>query len=140
MNTEYRFLNNNDYAADFRQKINDNFADLYKNNVPKNHESATNIYGVGSTSTFGHLKVQASNGLGVANGVISLTQATANSYGAVRLATSASSASSTDVVTSQVLRSALRDQNSAPRIYYGSSSPSSSNTPNSQDGDIYIRY
>lgn len=140
MNYNFRFLNNNDYAADFRQKINDNFAALFKNNVPTNHASQTDEYGLGTNNLYGHLKVQATNGLGVTNGAVTMAQATTGSFGTVKLASTSSSTSATDVVTSKVLNDAIRGQSNIPKIYYGMSNPSDSTAPGSKDGDIYVKY
>lgn len=140
MNSNYRILNNNDYASDFRQKINDNFADLFKNNVPTNHASQTDAYGLGTNNVYGHVKINQANGLSVASGTISMSQATTAAFGTVKLASTSSSTSATDVVTSKVLNSALRGQSTMPRIFYGTTDPSSTNPSGSQNGDIYIKY
>lgn len=141
MNANYRILNNNDYASDFRQKINDNFADLFKNNVPTNHASQTDEYGLGTNNVYGHLKVQATNGLGVQTGTITMSQATTTTFGTVKLASNSSSTSATDVVTSKVLNDAIRGQSNVPRIYYGTTNPNDAgNTAGSTDGDIYVKY
>lgn len=141
MNSSYRVLNNNDYASDFRQKINDNFADLFKNNVPTNHASQTDEYGLGTNNIYGHLKVQSTNGLGVQTGTITMSQATTNTFGTVKLASTSSSTSTTDVVTSKVLNDAMRGQTNVPRIYYGTTNPNdTTNTIGSKDGDIYVKY
>lgn len=141
MNNNYAILNNNDYASDFRQKINDNFAKLFANNVPTNHASQTDEYGLGTANTYGHVKIQEANGLSVKTGAVSLAQASTNSFGAVKLASSSASTSTTDVVTSKVLNDAMRGQSNVPRIYYGMTNPDdNNNTAGSVDGDIYVKY
>lgn len=141
MNYNYRILNNNDYASDFRQKINDNFADLFKNNVPTNHASQTDEYGLGTTNLYGHVKISQANGLNIASGVVSMSQATTASFGTVKLASTSASTSATDVVTSKVLNDAIRGQSNIPRIYYGMTDPNDANvTAGSVNGDIYVKY
>lgn len=141
MNSNYLILNNNDYASDFRQKINENFANLFKNNVPTNHASQTSDYGLATNNVYGHVKINQANGLSIATGTISMSQATTGSFGTVRLASNSSSTSTTDVVTSKVLNDAMRGQSSVPRIYYGTTNPNDAgNTAGSKDGDIYVKY
>lgn len=135
-----RILNNNDYANDFREKINENFAELFNNNVPTNHATSLDTYGLGTTQLYGHLRVQANNGLSVSNGTVSLSSATTTAYGTVRLASNSSSTSTTDVVTSKILNDAMRGQTSMPRIFYGTTDPSGTTPSGSQNGDIYIKY
>lgn len=133
-------LNNQDYANDFRNKINTNFEQLFNSHTPTSHAVNNDTYGLGTTQLYGHLRVQAANGLGVASGTITMAQANTSSFGAVKLASSAASNSATDVVTSKILNDATRGQTTLPKIYYGTTEPSASNTPNSIDGDIYIKY
>ena len=135
-----RILNNNDYANDFRTKINDNFTELFGNNVPKNHAVNADTYGLGTTSLYGHVRVQASNGLSINAGTIMLSAASTNGYGSARLASSTSSTSPTDVVTSKLLSDALRGQSAMPKIFYGTTDPTGTNPVGSVDGDIYIKY
>lgn len=140
MNNTMRILNNGDYASDFREKINANFTDLFKNNVPTNHAASSGTYGLGTTALYGHLRIQASNGLAVSAGTVTMAQATTGVYGTVKLASSSSSTSATDVVTSKVLNTALRGQATMPRVFYGTTDPTSTNPSGSQNGDIYIKY
>lgn len=135
----YRILNNNDTGLEFRQKINENFSELYADHIPANHASTSDYYGLGTNSLYGHLRVQGTNGLGVNNGTVTMARATITDYGTVKLASSSSSTSTTDVVTSKVLYDAMRGQGNVPRIYYGTSNPTSSNTTGSQNGDLYIK-
>lgn len=136
-------LNNNDYAVDFRGKINDNFTELFNNNVPTNHASTNDIYGLGTASLYGHLRVAAGNGLVLNTGTISLTQATTAAFGAVKLASTVNGTSSTDVITSALLNNRLgttatTGSGSIPCIYYGTSDPASS--LGNKDGDLYVKY
>lgn len=135
-----RFLNNQDYANDFRQKINDNFTELFGNNVPTNHTSATDMYGLGTTQLYGHLRVQQANGLSVNSGTVTMSQSSPGSYGVVKLANSAASTSPTDVVTSKILNDALRGQTTIPKIYYGTTDPTQTSPANAVEGDIYVKY
>ena len=134
-----RILNNNDTGLEFRQKINENFSELYADHIPANHASNSDYYGLGTTNLYGHLKVQATNGLGVSNGAVTMSKATTTNYGSVKLANSSNSTSTTDVVTSRILYDTIRGQGNVPRIYYGTSNPTASNTSGSQNGDLYIK-
>lgn len=75
-------LNNGMAGLAFRTALNANFTDLYTNKADKSHASSTTDYGVGSTSNFGHVKVTSGSGLGINNGVISLSAATTAEAGA----------------------------------------------------------
>lgn len=135
-------LNNNDYAEDFRTKLNDNFTELFNNNVPVNHANATEMYGLGTGTLFGHLRATTGNGLNLTTGTLSLSQATTAAFGSVRLAANASSTSTTDVITGAILNSVTRGQGGSglPMIFNGTSDPTSTNPANAQDNDIYVKY
>lgn len=68
-------LNNGIAGSVFRKILNDNFTDLYTNKAPNNHASSSTIYGVASSSNYGHVKVTSGNGLNLSNGVLSLSGA-----------------------------------------------------------------
>lgn len=131
-------LNNNMSAKDFRSALNANFTELYNKVIPKDHSSTATTYGVGTTSKYGHLKVSAGNGLGVNNGAVTMGIGSTSAFGTVRLASNINS-NSDNVITSTLLRNALRGQTTVPRIFYGTSAPTASNPANSANGDIYIR-
>lgn len=114
------------------KNIKDNVTSLQENTSPKNHASTTTTYGVGSTTSYGHLKVNASNGLGVNNGILSMNAATTSQAGTVRLVDSLSSQSTIMALTAK--QGYMLDQKK-PDVYTGTSAPSSSIGKN---GDIYF--
>ncbi len=128
-----KVINNGDPASTVRKSINDNFTELYGNNVPTNHASANTTYGVGSTTSFGHVKVKSGNGLGIDGGVIAMAAASTTSPGAVALVDNATTNDNTKAVTAAALK-AFAD--SVVKIYWGTEDPEASLGKN---GDIYIK-
>lgn len=125
-------LNNNDSANVYRGKENSNFSELDTGKAPNNHASSSTTYGVATGSLYGHVKVNATNGLSISNGMLSMAQASTTAAGTVMLQNDLNSGSTTKAVTSQAVFNLL---NTIPTVYYGSSEPSSSL---GKAGDIYI--
>ena len=128
-----KIINNGDPASAVRKSINDNFTELYGNNVPKNHASTDTTYGVGSATSFGHVKVQSGNGLNINGGVISMAAASTSSPGAVALVDNATTNDKTKAATAAALKG-LAD--SVVKVYWGTDDPPASLGKN---GDIYIK-
>lgn len=126
-------INNGESAAIVRQKINDNFTDLYGNRVPTYHASNTTTYGVGSDTLFGHVKVAPGNGLGITGGVVSMASASTNTKGAVQLVDNATTDDNTKAVTASALKTVA---DSAIKVYKGTTDPTSDI---GKDNDLYIK-
>lgn len=126
-------LNNQESAAIFRSKLNANFTDLYQNKAQISHASSTNTYGLGTTSLYGHVRVQAANGLSINSGTITMGAASTSMPGAVQLNNTLTSTSTTTALTAAQGK-ILKD--SMPVVYFGASVPASSL---GKDGDIYIK-
>lgn len=125
-------INNGESAALVRQKLNDNFQELYAGRVPTNHASSTQAYGVGTTTNYGHVKVTNANGLSVANGVISMAKASTSAVGAVQLSSTYNTEDNTKAATQGAL---FNLNNSVVKTFVGQGVPASDL---GKVGDIYI--
>lgn len=112
--------------------LNDSITALNNNTPTKNHASAENIYGLATTSLYGHVKVTVGNGLALNNGTISLNAATTSQPGGVQLNDTLTSTSTLQALTAAQGKK-LYDEKA--RAYYGTTEPSSSL---GKDGDIYF--
>lgn len=92
-------IENLESAANVRAKINSNFEDLYTNKTPIAHASSSSIYGVGTNTVFGHVKVTAGNGLSISNGTIAMAAGSTSAAGAVQLNDTLSSTSTAQALT-----------------------------------------
>ena len=128
-----QILNNLESANIFRTKANANFTELYDQKAIVNHSSNSNIYGVSSASMYGHIKVTASNGLAINDGVLTLGLATTSIAGAVILVDNATTADSTKAATANALKGVA---DSAVKTYYGTDVPTNDIGKN---GDIYFK-
>lgn len=125
-------INNGESAALVRQKLNDNFQELYTGRVPTNHANSTQAYGVGTTTNYGHVKVTNANGLSVANGVISMAKASTSAVGAVQLSSTYNTEDNTKAATQGAL---FNLNNSVVKTFVGQGVPASDL---GKVGDIYI--
>lgn len=125
-------INNGESAALVRQKLNDNFQELYTGRVPTNHASSTQAYGVGTTSNYGHVKVTNANGLNITNGAISMAKASTSAIGAVQLSSAYNVEDNTKAATAGALYNL---SNATIKAFSGKESPSASL---GKVGDIYV--
>lgn len=125
-------INNGESAALVRQKLNDNFQELYTGRVPTNHASSTQAYGVGTTTNYGHVKVTNANGLSVANGVVSMAKASTSAVGAVQLSSTYNTEDNTKAATQGAL---FNLNNSVVKTFVGQGAPA---LDLGKVGDIYI--
>lgn len=126
-------INNGESAALVRQKINENFGELYLNKANTNHSSASTSYGVGDTSNYGHVKVTNGNGLSISNGTISMGSASTTNAGTVVLDSNANTANDTKAATAGAV---FRLSQTMVSVYSGQSAPSSNL---GKIGDIYVK-
>lgn len=83
-----QIINNLESAATVRNKLNDNFTELYEYKASKNHASVDSSFGVASEELFGHIRINPTNGLTINNGILSLAAASESGAGAVQIANS----------------------------------------------------
>lgn len=127
-------LNAGDSAYIFRTKLNSNFTEISSGYAPTNHASSDTTYGVGSSSAYGHIKVNANNGLAITNGVLSLSNGSTSSAGAIQLLDSYTSTSTNYAPTAAALTNGLA---TTVKTYWGSSNPGV--IAGMKKGDIYIK-
>lgn len=128
-----QILENNQTGLQIRTAINENFTDVYTNKAPTAHDSPTSIYGVGSNTKYGHLKVNNTNGLTIVNGELNVLGATTTQVGVVQLNDNINSTSTTQAATANSVKKAATV---AGTHLYGNVPPASSLGAN---GDIYIQ-
>lgn len=92
-------IENLESAATVRGKINSNFEDLYTNKAPTSHASVNTTYGVATGTVYGHVKITASNGLTLNNGVVGMNAASTTQPGTVQLEDTLTSTSTTKALT-----------------------------------------
>lgn len=126
-------INNGESAALVRQKLNDNFQELYDNKVPMNHASTSTAYGVGTTTNYGHVKVTSGNGLNVSEGAVSMSLGTSTTAGALQLVTNSETNDNTKAASAGALYSAV---NNTVKTYWGTTDPTSET---GKIGDLYIK-
>lgn len=126
-------INNGESAALVRQKLNDNFQELYDNKVPMNHASVSTAYGVGTTTNYGHVKATSGNGLNISEGVISMSLGSSTTAGALQLVTNSDTNDNTKAASAGALYNAV---NSTIKTYWGTEAPSADT---GKIGDIYIK-
>lgn len=125
-------INNGESAALVRQKLNENFQELYRGKVPTNHASTTTAYGIGTTTNYGHVKVTSGNGLNISNGTISMTAASTTSSGAVQLVNNSDTADDTKAASAGALYDVAH---TLTKTYWGQAEPTASA---GKTGDIYV--
>lgn len=128
-----QILNNGISGQAFREILNTNFADLESNKAIKNHASSSSEFGIGSTTTYGHVKVNNGNGLAINNGIVSMSQGTSTQPGALRLIDSTESSDIGAAVSAHALKLVAQ---AAIKVYTGTGNPSADLGKN---GDIYIK-
>ena len=121
-------INNGESAALIREKLNDNFTELYTGRVPTNHASSTQSYGVGTTANYGHVKVTNGNGLNISNGTISMAAAS----GAVQLVNNSDTIDDTKAASAGALYDVAH---TLTKTYWGQGNPTASA---GKIGDIYV--
>ena len=126
-------IHNGESAALVRQKLNDNFQELYTGRVPTNHASSTQSYGVGTTANYGHVKVTNGNGLNISNGTISMATASTTSAGAVQLVSNSDTTDDTKAASAGALYRAMQE---TPKTYWGTENPTEDM---GKIGDLYIK-
>lgn len=92
-------LNNLESAYTIRQKINNNFSELYGQKADKSHAFVDTSYGAATSSLYGHVKINVANGLSVSNGVLSMASASTSGIGAVQLVNNLTTNDSTKALT-----------------------------------------
>src|SRR5574344_567509 len=127
-------LNAGDSAYIFRTKLNNNFTEISTGYAPTDHASSSTTYGVASSSVYGHIKVNANNGLSITNGVLSLSNGSVSSAGAIQLLDSYTSTSTNYAPTAAALTNGLA---TTVKTYFGTSDPGT--ISGMKKGDIYIK-
>lgn len=112
--------------------LKDEITSLNNNTAPKNHATSETTYGVATGTVYGHIKVTAGNGLNLSNGTISISSATTNNIGTVKLNNTLTSQSDTQALTAY--QGYLLDQKKT-EVFTGTNAPSSNIGRN---GDLYI--